>query len=192
MDIQVEGPRQREAWARVGAVTLGIFTVMTAELLPVGLFTPVAAELNVSPGAAGLMVTVPVLVATVSAPLIAVRAAGADRRAVLVVLMSLVAAATAAAAHFAVVLGARVLLGVAIGGLWALAGGLAPRLVPAADVGRATAVVVGGVSAASVLGALLGGLLLDATTPTALLSTGAALTLAACLAAVLSGRKHTS
>ncbi|MFG2772450.1 hypothetical protein [Streptomyces sp. NPDC048350] len=176
LNIQVEGPRQRETWARVGAVTLGVFTVMTAELLPVGLFTPVAAELNVSPGAAGLMVTVPVLVAAaVSAPLIAVRAAGAYRRAVLVVLMALVAAAnlvTAAAAHFA--------------------GGLAPRLVPAADVGRATAVVFGGVSAASVLGALLGGLLLDATTPTALLSMGAALTLAACLAAVLSGRKHTS
>ncbi|MEU7007593.1 MFS transporter [Streptomyces sp. NPDC046332] len=155
LDIQVEGPWQREGWARVGAVTLGIFTVMTAELLPVGLLTPVAAELNVSPGTAGLMVTVPGLVAAVSAPLIAVRAAGADRRAVLVVLMVLVAAAnlvTAAAAHFAVVLGARVLLGVAIGGFWALAGGLAPRLVPAAHVGRATAVVFGGVSAASVLG----------------------------------------
>ncbi|MFF5935129.1 MFS transporter [Streptomyces sp. NPDC012508] len=155
LDIQVEGSRQRAGWARVGAVTLGIFTVMTAELLPVGLLTPVAAELNVSPGTAGLTVTVPGLVAAVSAPLIAVRAAGADRRAVLVVLMALVAAAnlvTAAAAHFAVVLGARVLLGVAIGGFWALAGGLAPRLVPAADVGRATAVVFGGVSAASVLG----------------------------------------
>ncbi|MEU6983844.1 MFS transporter [Streptomyces sp. NPDC046324] len=156
LTIQVEdGPGRRRGRARVGAVTLGIFTVMTSELLPVGLLTPVAAELGVSAGTAGLMVTVPGLVAAVSAPLIAVRAAGADRRAVLVVLMALVAAAnlaTAAAAHFAVVLGARVLLGVAIGGFWALAGGLAPRLVPAADVGRATAVVFGGVSAASVLG----------------------------------------
>ncbi|MCT4354768.1 MFS transporter [Streptomyces sp. Je 1-79] len=148
-------PTARGAWARVGAVTLGIFTVMTAELLPVGLLTPVAAELRVSAGTAGLMVTVPGLVAAVSAPLIALRAAGTDRRTVLVALMALVAAAnlaTAAAGHFAVVLGARVLLGVAIGGFWALAGGLAPRLVPASDVGRATAVVFGGVSAASVLG----------------------------------------
>ncbi|MFF9013348.1 MFS transporter [Streptomyces sp. NPDC014870] len=140
---------------RVGAVTLGIFTVMTAELLPVGLLTPVAADLGVSAGTAGLMVTVPGLVAAVSAPLIALRAAGYDRRAVLVLLMALVAAAnvgTALAGHFAVVLGARALLGVAIGGFWALAGGLAPRLVPAAGVGRATAVIFGGVSAASVLG----------------------------------------
>ncbi|MFE5484169.1 MFS transporter [Streptomyces sp. NPDC056527] len=152
LDIQV---KTEGAWARVGAVTLGIFTVMTAELLPVGLLTPVAAELDVSAGTAGLMVTVPGLVAAVSAPLIALRAAGADRRATLVVLMALVAAAnlaTAAAGHFAVVLGARVLLGVSIGGFWALAGGLAPRLVPAPDIGRATAVIFGGVSAASVLG----------------------------------------
>ncbi|MFB7372657.1 MFS transporter [Streptomyces sp. NPDC056222] len=147
--------REQGSWARVGAVTIGIFTVMTAELLPVGLLTPVASELDVSAGTAGLMVTVPGLVAAVAAPLIALRAAGADRRAVLVVLMALVAAAnlaTAAAGHFALVLGARVLLGIAIGGFWALAGGLAPRLVPTSDIGRATAVIFGGVSAASVLG----------------------------------------
>ncbi|MFE5936915.1 MFS transporter [Streptomyces sp. NPDC056470] len=156
LDIQIEkGSARQGDWARVAAVTLGVFTVMTAELLPVGLLTPVAADLGVSAGTAGLMVTVPGLVAAVCAPLIAVRAAGADRRTVLVGLMGLVAVAnlaTAAAGHIAVVLGARVLLGVAIGGFWALAGGLAPRLVPAADVGRATAVVFGGVSAASVLG----------------------------------------
>ncbi|MFF3316737.1 MFS transporter [Streptomyces sp. NPDC003035] len=157
LDVQIDGGAGSGvgAWARVGVVTLGIFTVMTAELLPVGLLTPVAAELEVSAGTAGLMVTVPGLVAAVSAPLIALRAAGADRRTVLVLLMALVAAAnlaTATAGHFAVVLGARVLLGIAIGGFWALAGGLAPRLVPAAGVGRATAVIFGGVSAASVLG----------------------------------------
>ncbi|MGW2015644.1 MFS transporter [Streptomyces sp. NPDC001927] len=157
LDIQVkeDGRRARSGRLRVGAVTLGIFTVMTAELLPVGLLTPVAADLGVSAGTAGLMVTVPGLVAAVSAPLIAQRAAGADRRTVLVLLMALVAVAnlgTALAGHIAPVLVARALLGVAIGGFWALAGALAPRLVPAAGVGRATAVIFGGVSAASVLG----------------------------------------
>ncbi|MER5960915.1 MFS transporter [Streptomyces sp. NPDC002057] len=139
----------------VAAVTLGIFTVMTAELLPVGLLTPAAADLSVSEGTAALMVTVPGLVAALAAPLVTVRAAGADRRTLLVALLLLSAAAnlvSALAGHLAAVLAARVLLGVAIGGFWALAGGLAPRLVPAAAVGRATAVVFGGVSAASVLG----------------------------------------
>ncbi|MEU3693532.1 MFS transporter [Streptomyces narbonensis] len=139
----------------VAAVTLGIFTVMTAELLPVGLLTPAAADLSVSEGTAALMVTVPGLVAAVAAPLVTVRAAGADRRTLLVALMLLAAVANlvpAVAGHLAVVLAARVLLGLAIGGFWALAGGLAPRLVAPAAVGRATAVVFGGVSAASVLG----------------------------------------
>ncbi|MFE1907508.1 MFS transporter [Streptomyces gardneri] len=139
----------------VAAVTLGIFTVMTAELLPVGLLTPAAADLSVTEGAAALMVTVPGLVAAAAAPLVTVRAGGADRRTLLVALMLLAAVAnlvSAVAGHLAVVLAARVLLGLAIGGFWALAGGLAPRLVAPAAVGRATAVVFGGVSAASVLG----------------------------------------
>ncbi|MCX4981945.1 MFS transporter [Streptomyces sp. NBC_00572] len=139
----------------VAAVTLGIFTVMTAELLPVGLLTPAAADLAVSEGTAALMVTVPGLVAALAAPLVTVRAAGADRRTLLVAFLFLAAVANlvpALAGHLAVVLAARVLLGVAIGGFWALAGGLVPRLVPAEAVGRATAAIFGGVSAASVLG----------------------------------------
>ncbi|RSS54045.1 MFS transporter [Streptomyces sp. WAC01280] len=163
LDIQVkkstadgaDAARHRSGRPAVAAVTLGIFTVMTAELLPVGLLTPAAADLSVTEGTAALMVTVPGLVAAVAAPLVTARAAGADRRTLLVALMVLAAVAnlvSAVAGHLAVVLAARTLLGLAIGGFWALAGGLAPRLVPPAAVGRATAVVFGGVSAASVLG----------------------------------------
>lgn len=163
LDIQVKEPgagagagtAHRSGRPAVAAVTLGIFTVMTAELLPVGLLTPAAADLSVTEGTAALMVTVPGLVAAVAAPLVTARAAGADRRTLLVALMVLAAVAnlvSAVAGHLAVVLAARLLLGLAIGGFWALAGGLAPRLVPPAAVGRATAVVFGGVSAASVLG----------------------------------------
>ncbi|GHG20580.1 MFS transporter [Streptomyces zaomyceticus] len=148
----------------VAAVALGVFTVMTAELLPVGLLTPAAADLSVSEGAAALMVTVPGLVAALAAPLVTARAAGADRRALLVALLLLAAVAhlvSALAGHLGTVLAARVLLGIAIGGFWALAGGLAPRLVPAGAVGRATAVIFGGVSAASVIGVPAGTLLTE-------------------------------
>jgi hypothetical protein len=64
--------RPAGGWPAVVAVTLGIFCLMTSELLPVGLLTPVRSELRVSDGTAGLMVAVPGLVAAVSAPLIAV------------------------------------------------------------------------------------------------------------------------
>ncbi|MFB7595863.1 MFS transporter [Streptomyces sp. NPDC056160] len=143
------------SWLAVWAIALGIFSLMTSELLPVGLLTPVGSELHVSDGTAGLMVTVPGLVAAVSAPLITVTAGRLDRRLVLCVLIGLVGAANLASAfapHFATVLAARFLVGVSVGGFWAIAGGLAVRLVPEKQVPRAMAVIFGGVSTASVVG----------------------------------------
>ncbi|MFD4243406.1 MFS transporter [Streptomyces sp. NPDC058525] len=151
-----------KGWAAVCALALGIFCLITSELLPVGLLTPVGADLGVSDGTAGLMVTVPGLVAGVCAPLVTVGAGRLDRRLVLCVLIALMAAANIAAAlapSFAVVLAARVLVGVSVGGFWAVAGGLAVRLVPRRHVGRATALVFGGVPTASVLGVPAGTLL---------------------------------
>ncbi|MFD7783237.1 MFS transporter [Streptomyces nojiriensis] len=149
-------------WAAVCAVSLGIFCLITSELLPVGLLTPVGAALGVSDGTAGLMVTAPGLVAGFCAPLVTVGAGRLDRRLVLCVLIALMVAANLAAAlapNFAVVLAARLLVGVSVGGFWAVAGGLAVRLVPEHRVGRATALVFGGVPTASVLGVPAGTLL---------------------------------
>ncbi|MFG2483868.1 MFS transporter [Streptomyces virginiae] len=149
-------------WAAVCAVSLGIFCLITSELLPVGLLTPVGAALGVSDGTAGLMVTAPGLVAGFCAPLVTVGAGRLDRRVVLCVLIALMVAANLAAAlapNFAVVLAARLLVGVSVGGFWAVAGGLAVRLVPERHVGRATALVFGGVPTASVLGVPAGTLL---------------------------------
>ncbi|TXS49064.1 MFS transporter [Streptomyces sp. t39] len=142
-------------WLAVLAVTLGIFSLMTSELLPVGLLTPIGSALDVSEGTAGLMVTVPGLVAAVSAPLVTVATGRVDRRIVLVVLIGMVGAANLASAFatgFAVVLIARFLIGVSVGGFWSIAGGIALRLVPEKHVPRATAVIFGGVETASVLG----------------------------------------
>ncbi|MFJ8207914.1 MFS transporter [Streptomyces sp. NPDC096033] len=156
------GGRPLKGWAAVAAVSLGIFCLITSELLPIGLLTPVGADLHVSDGTAGLMVTVPGLVAGFCAPLVTVGAARLDRRHVLCALIGLMAAANLAAAFapdFAVVLAARLLVGISVGGFWAIAGGLAVRLVPADRVGRATALIFGGVPTASVLGVPAGTLL---------------------------------
>ncbi|MFC9997243.1 MFS transporter [Nocardia sp. NPDC127526] len=142
-------------WLAVLAVTLGIFSLMTSELLPVGLLTPVGSALHISAGTAGLMVTVPGLVAAFSAPLITVITGRVDRRLVLVALIALMGAANLAssmATSFTVILIARFLIGIAVGGFWSIAGSIALRLVPEHQVGRATAVIFGGVETASVFG----------------------------------------
>ncbi|GAB3547197.1 MFS transporter [Actinopolyspora lacussalsi] len=136
-------------------MTLGIFALMTSELLPVGLLTPVGDALRVSEGTAGLMVTVPGLVAAFSAPVVTVLTGRIDRRLVLAVLIGLVGAANLASAfatNFGIVLVARFLIGISVGGFWSIAGGIALRLVPEHQVARATAVIFGGVETASVLG----------------------------------------
>lgn len=147
------------AWAGVVAAGMATFCVVTTEMLPVGLLVPIAVSLDVSVGAVGLLMVVPGLLAALCAPLVLIGAKGVDRRRILCGLLLLLAAAnlgSALAPDMAWLLAARVLVGVCIGGVWAVAGGLASRLAPAASVGMATAVIFGGVAVASVLGVPLG------------------------------------
>ncbi|MDQ0904537.1 putative MFS family arabinose efflux permease [Streptomyces canus] len=157
---------QTSHWLAVTAVALGTFLLVTAEQLPIGLLTSVGSALSVSEGTAGLMVTVPSLVAAVSAPLVPVLVGGLDRRILLLGLMGLMTLANVASAvapNFAVLVSSRVLVGVAIGGFWAVASGLAVRLVATENVPRATAIIFGGVGAANVFGVPLGTLVGDLT-----------------------------
>ena len=154
-DVALKQPAPLRNWLAVVTVAIGIFSLMTTELLPVGLLTTVGAALGASDGAVGLMVTVPGIVAAVAAPTLAVIAGRLDRRLMLCLLMALLAAAnllSALAPNFGILLASRVLVGFSIGGFWTIAGGLAVRLVPAHSVGRAMSVIFGGVAVASVLG----------------------------------------
>ncbi|GLZ81501.1 MFS transporter [Actinorhabdospora filicis] len=141
------------------AATAATFTVVTAEMLPVGLLTPMADELGVGEGAAGLTMTLPGLTAAVAAPLMVRFTRGADRGRVIWSLMLLQVAANVMAAwapNLPLMLVARVGVGVSIGGVWVIAATLAPRLVPPASAPRANALVFSGVAAASVLGVPMG------------------------------------
>ncbi|NKQ23040.1 MFS transporter [Streptomyces galbus] len=145
----------RTGWPAVVSVTLGLFSIVTTEILPIGLLTSIGSSFTVSDGMAGLMMTMPGLLAAVSAPLVTVATARIDRRLMLCVFMALLASAdflAAAASDYWLVLVSRVMVGITIGGFWSIAAGLARRLVPAASVGRATAVVFSAVPLGSVLG----------------------------------------
>ncbi|WP_299998688.1 MFS transporter [uncultured Cedecea sp.] len=154
----------QHSWLAVSAVGLAIFSVVTTELLPVGLLTPIAEELNITSGTAGLMVSFPALLAAFFSPLVILLSGGTDRRRILCVLLGLLVAANLASAlapSWSWMLVARVLIGFCIGGIWAIASSLAVRLVRPSAVGLATSIIFGGVAAASVLGVPLGALIGD-------------------------------
>ncbi|MGY3681140.1 MFS transporter [Streptomyces sp. TE33382] len=142
---------------RLGVVALavGTFTVVTSEMLPVGLLTPMSGSLGVSEGTAGLTLTITGLVAAVSAPLLISAGGRLDRRVALCALAAVLVIGNLGAAWapgFGVMVAARVLVGIAMGGFWAIAAGLAVRLVPERSVAAATSLVFSGIAVASVLG----------------------------------------
>nr|WP_312989914.1 MFS transporter [Comamonas koreensis] len=163
LSLSAPAPQQaRNPWPAVIAAGLATFSVVTTEMLPVGLLTAIAPSLGITTGQAGLMMSLPALLAAVFAPLVVVVAGRMDRRRMLAVLLALLVLANTASAlalSWGWMLAARVLLGLCIGGIWAVAGGLAARLVPAAAMGLATSVIFGGVAAASVLGVPIGALI---------------------------------
>jgi len=138
---------------------MGVFGLVTAEFLPASLLTPMAADLGVSDGAAGQAVTATALVGAVAAPTLPLLTRRFDRRTVLLVLTALLVASNVMAAtadSLALLLVARVMLGVALGGFWAMAAALAMRLVPERLFARAMAVILTGVSVATVCAAPIG------------------------------------
>jgi predicted MFS family arabinose efflux permease len=54
-------------WSEVAAIGVGAFALVTAEFLPVGLLPQIAKDLAISEGRAGLVITIPGIVAACSA-----------------------------------------------------------------------------------------------------------------------------
>lgn len=147
------------SWLAVISVMLGIFSIVTTEILPIGLLTSIGSSFTISDGMAGLMMTMPGFLAAISAPLVTVATGRIDRRLMLgafVLLLALANFLAAAASSYWLVLVSRVMVGITIGGFWSIGAGLAGRLVPPESVGRATAVIFSSVPLGSVLGVPMG------------------------------------
>ncbi|MFD8498794.1 MFS transporter [Amycolatopsis sp. NPDC059657] len=150
------------SWFAVIAVMMGIFSIVTTEILPIGLLTPIGSDFGISAGTAGLMMTTPGVLAAFAAPAVTVATGRLDRRLMLCALMFLLAAAdflAAVASHYWVMMVSRVLVGFVIGAFWSIGAGLAARLVRPGHVGTATAVIFSAVPLGSVLGVPAGTLL---------------------------------
>ncbi|MGE7472080.1 MFS transporter [Bosea sp. NPDC003192] len=153
-------PKERTAaWPAVFALSMGVFALVSAEFLPASVLTSIAADLSISVGAAGQTVTVTSLVGVAAAIFTPILTSRFDRRLVLWSLLALLAVSslvTALANGFGMLLAARFLLGLALGGFWSMAPALTLRLVPAQSVPRALALISAGVSAAFIGGGPLG------------------------------------
>ena len=135
------------AWGAVFAITFGVVVLTAAQTLPVGLLTPLAADLRISEGLAGQTVTATSAVALVTSLVIAFAARTLDRRVLLLVLAILQVVSSllvAVAPTLPLLLLGRMLLGIAVGGTWSFCAAVALRLVPTARVPRALSLIFGG------------------------------------------------
>ena len=149
----------RRAWSAVGSMTLCVAMLIASEFLPVSLLTPIATELHATEGMAGQAISVSGLFAVITSLLIASVASRFDRRHVLVALTAVMLASLlliARASNFTMLMAARALLGVTIGGFWALSTATVMRLVPARDVPKALGVLYTGNAVATAFAAPLG------------------------------------
>ncbi|WP_240034788.1 MFS transporter [Glaciihabitans arcticus] len=145
----------------VGLLTLAgaIFVSVTSEFLPTGLLPEMAEELDVSLSTVGYLVTIfaaTVVIATT--PLAALTRRYSRKSLVVVVLLVIALANTLAAVapSYEILVGARILGGLAHGLFWAVVAAYSAHLVPKHQLGRAVAITAGGGSAAFVLGVPVG------------------------------------
>ncbi|TKT74364.1 MFS transporter [Aquamicrobium sp. LC103] len=152
-------------WLSVVSLTFGSFALISSELLPMAVLTPMAADLGVTEGAAGQAVTLTALFAGIAAPTVALIIGRLDRKLINLALCALVIASNIAVAFtsdYFVLLVARMLLGVAIGGFFALAGATVVRLVTMEDMGKGMSIVFMGLSAGLVVAPALATLIGEA------------------------------
>lgn len=145
----------------IGLLTLAgaIFVSVTSEFLPTGLIPDMSRDLGVSISLTGQLVTIfaaTVVVATTPLTLVTQRY---SRKSLVLVALCTIALANVLAAlapTFGLLVGARILGGLAHGLFWAVVAAYSAHLVAPEQLGRATAITAGGGSAAFVLGVPVG------------------------------------
>lgn len=144
------------------ALSLGCFTFVSTELMPVGVLPSMAQGLGVSLGAAGYLITVFAFVVALTAAPLTGMLGGINRKVLMAGLLAVCCLGnliTFLASGYFVVFLARILVAGAIGVFWSTAVVTAVHLVSERNAVRATSIVFGGVSLAAVLGIPAGTLL---------------------------------
>jgi predicted MFS family arabinose efflux permease len=151
--------RTAVAWPAVISLSLGVFGFVTSEFLPASLLTPMARDLGTTVGMAGQSVTAAAFVAAIAGPTVVIGTSRFNRRTTLLALtLCLIVSSVLAglASDLSALIVSRILLGIGLGGFWAMSVALVIRLSPPGLEARAMAVMMTGVAVATVCAAPLG------------------------------------
>ncbi|MDH6289704.1 MFS transporter [Rhodococcus sp. NM-2] len=158
---EILSPRrsERSGWAGVLILMATSFTLVLAEFLPPSLLTQMAASLDITEGQAGQTVTATAFMGFLVAPVVGMMFPRLDRRTLLTG-VALTAAVSnilvAIAPNLVLLLVARLILGAAISGFWAMSLAIVSQLVVPERLGRGLMLVNGGTTVATVGGVPLG------------------------------------
>ncbi|MBB2970326.1 MFS transporter [Mesorhizobium sp. RMAD-H1] len=153
------GSKPDAAWGAVLSMALCVVMLIASEFMPVSLLTPMAEGLRATEGQTGQAISTSGLFAVAASMVITTAAGTLNRKWVLVAMTALMLLSlilVAAAPNFPVLMIGRGLLGICIGGFWALATAVIMRLVPESDVPRALALMYGGQAIAAAFAAPIG------------------------------------
>ena len=147
------------AVATLMALALSTFTFVTTEVLPIGLLPLIAADLHVSPSAAGFLVSGYGLVVVVASLPLTRLTHRLPRRLLLSTLLGVLVVATAASvlvSGYGTLLGLRLVIALSQALFWSVVTPVAAGLFEAPVRGRALSILFGGSSLAGVLGVPIG------------------------------------
>lgn len=150
------------AWGAVFVMSLCCSVLIASEFMPVSLLTPISTDLNMSEGQVGQAIAISGIFAVITSLSISRVFKTWDRRPImlLLTLLMIVSGIIITFAHSAVLfmLG-RAILGVVIGGFWAMSTSIVMRLVPPLSVPKALGLLNGGNALATTIAAPLGSFL---------------------------------
>lgn len=146
-------------WSGVFAMTMCVFALIASEFMPVSLLTPIATDLLISEGWAGYGIAISGAFAVLTSLSISALAGTMNRKTLLLWMTALMCVSgliVGLAPGYLTYMIGRALIGVVVGGFWALSAAVAMRLVPSDKVPKALAIFNGGNALAVVIAAPLG------------------------------------
>lgn len=142
-------------WVGLLVLAGAIFVSVTSEFLPTGLLPEMAGELEVKQSSIGLLVTIFAGTVVLTTTPLAALTRNYSRKYLVVAVLVVVACGnimSALAPTYEILVGARIVGGLAHGLFWAVVGAYSAHLVPRHQIGKAVAITSGGGTAAFVLG----------------------------------------